>query len=332
MYFQVAQSMVSVQSLKWIGAAMFYAVVSFSIVAVNKSVLTIYKFPSVQFLSFAQLILTVIVTDVLKFFKLVSYPEVCTDSVKKVMPLPFLHLCNLILGLGSTQTLSIPMFTVLRRFTVLFVMIGEVWVLGKSFNKTTCATVFAMLFGVIVASVGDLAFDIYGYIMVLSNNLVSAAYFLYVKKINDNNFLGKFGMMYYNSLISLPFSALILYFSNEMNSVLAYEGWSDFMFCFQFILCLCLGYILVFSAILCTSICGPLTFNVVGVLKSAAMTYVGMFFGGDYIFGWLNFTGITISAAGAVVYSAVTFQTANKDTSPKDDTDLKNRDSPSLKA
>ena len=319
--------MVSVQSLKWIGAALFYAVVSFSIVAVNKSVLTIYKFPSIQFLSFAQLILTVVVTDVLKFFKLVTYPEVCTESIKKVMPLPFLHLCNLILGLGSTQTLSIPMFTVLRRSSVLFVMIGEVWVLSKSFNRTTCLTVLAMLFGVIVASMGDLAFDSYGYIMVLTNNLASAAYFIYVKKINDDNFLGKFGMMYYNSLISLPFSAVILYFSNEMNAVFAYEGWSDFMFCFQFILCLSMGYLLVFSAILCTSICGPLTSNVVGVLKNAAMTYVGMFFGGDYIFSWLNVTGITISSAGAVVYSVGTF----KDAEQNKGTELESRNLARLK-
>ena len=217
------------------------------------------------------------------------------------------------------------MFTVLRRFTVLFVMIGEVLVLGKSFNRMTCSTVFAMLFGVVVASVGDLAFDGYGYVMVLTNNLVSAAYFLFVKKINDDNFLGKFGIMYYNSFLSLPFSAIILYFSNEMGAVQAYVGWSDSFFCFQFILCLSMGYILVFSAILCTSICGPLTFNVVGVLKSAAMTYVGMFFGGDYIFGWLNFTGITMSAAGAVVYSAVTFRDAGKEDKTKEDVESKTK-------
>ncbi|XP_063681849.1 nucleotide sugar transporter SLC35D2-like [Bolinopsis microptera] len=292
---------------------------SFAIITANKSVLTIYKFPSVQFVTLVQLIVTVIVLEVLKLLRLVTFPALSVSSIRDVMPLPLIHLANLLVGLGSTQSLSIPMFQVLRRFTVLFVMIGEITILRKRFSKLTVVTVVAMLGGVIIAFIGDLAYDSYGYTLVLLNDLFTAAYSIYLKKINDKKLMGKLGLMYYNSIVSLPLSLLAFIISGEFQTVKVYAGWSDSWFCAQFVLINVLGFVLMYSAILCTAVCGPLTYNVAGVLKSAAVTYIGMlqWFGGDYIFSWLNFFGITVSALGGVVYSAVTFRSLEQSRADK---------------
>ena len=47
----------------------------------------------------------------------------------QIWPLPVLYVGNLVCGLGGTKHLSLPMFTVLRRFTILMTLIGEYYVL-----------------------------------------------------------------------------------------------------------------------------------------------------------------------------------------------------------
>ena len=66
---------------------------------------------------------------------------------------------NLLFGLGGTKALSLPMMTVLRRFSILFTMIGEFYILGSKPTMAIQASVYMMIFGAIVAAAYDLAFN-----------------------------------------------------------------------------------------------------------------------------------------------------------------------------
>ena len=55
----------------------------------------------------------------------ISFPNLSSETFPKVWPLPLFYLGNLVFGLGSTQVLSLPMMTVLRRFSILMTLIGS---------------------------------------------------------------------------------------------------------------------------------------------------------------------------------------------------------------
>ena len=123
---------------------------------------------------------TVLVLYSGKMLGKVSFPSLSSETFPKVWPLPLFYLGNLVFGLGSTQVLSLPMMTVLRRFAILmtligvplssifllsiptFYFLGEYFILKARPSLSVCASVFLMIFGTIVAAIDDLAFSLKG--------------------------------------------------------------------------------------------------------------------------------------------------------------------------
>jgi solute carrier family 35 protein len=291
-----------------IWSAIFYAAASFLITVVNKLVLTSSGFPSFQVLALGQIVSTVVVLFFAKAFKLVTYPSLSKDTFRKIFPLPILFLGNAISGLGGTKELSLPMFTALRRFSILLTMLGEFYVLGTRPSVPVQISVYTMIGGATLAASNDLAFTPTGYSLIMVNNLFTAANGVYTKKRLESKEYGKYGLMYYNALFVLVPAAFLAFFTGDIEKALDYKGWSDPIFLLYFVMSCLMGFLLNASVVMCTQYNSALTTTIVGCLKNVSVTYLGMFIGGDYVFQALNFIGINISVFGSLLYTYVTFR------------------------
>ncbi|KAH9523376.1 hypothetical protein Btru_039865 [Bulinus truncatus] len=293
---------------KRILSALFYGLSSMLIVIVNKLVLTSYGFPSFQVLGLGQIVTGIVVLHLAKTLRVISFPDLSVDTVWKVWPLPLIYISNLIFGLGGTKKLSLPMFTVLRRFSILFTMIAEYYILSVRASRFVQFTVYLMILGAVVAASDDLTFDLSGYTFILLNDLTTAANGVYTKQKLEAKTLGKYGLLYYNSLIMALPMFVITVSSGELVQAMMFNNWLDPLFLFQFLLSCLMGFILNYSIIMCTAYNSALTTTIVGVLKNLLVTYLGMFLGGDYVYSAMNFIGINISVLGSILYTYVTFR------------------------
>lgn len=285
----------------------FYGLSSIVIMMSNKVVLTSFGFPSFQMVGLSQMVAAVVILWSCRELNYASFPPLSRDTTRKVMPLPLFYIGNVLFGLGGTQHMSLPMFTVIRRFTILFTMLGELLVFKTRPSVQVQLSVLLMIGGSIIAALNDLSFDFYGYLLALLANICTAAGNVYVKKKLDSKDLGKSGLIYYNALFSLLPTLAIAFGSGQFGIVGAFDKWSRLDFLVFFALSAFMGLILNYSMFLCTHLNSALTTTVTGTLKNIIVTYLGIFVGGDYVFTYLNFFGLNVSMAGSLLYTYVTF-------------------------
>ncbi|XP_012890378.1 PREDICTED: UDP-N-acetylglucosamine/UDP-glucose/GDP-mannose transporter isoform X2 [Dipodomys ordii] len=248
-------------------SALFYGICSFLIVLVNKALLTTYGFPSPIVLGIGQMAATIMILYVSKLNKLIHFPDFDKKIPVKLFPLPLLYVGNHISGLWSTSKLSLPMFTVLRKFTIPLTLLLETIILGKQYSLSIIVSVFAIVIGALIAAGSDLAFNLEGYIFVFLNDIFTAANGVYTKQKMDPKELGKYGVLFYNACFMIIPTFIISASTGDLQQATKFNQWKNVLFVIQFLLSCFLGFLLMYATVLCSYYNSALTTAVVGAIK-----------------------------------------------------------------
>jgi len=164
-------------------SALFYGLSSILVIFINKALLTQYNFPYFIFVATLQFIFTSIFLYILLLLKKIDIPLLKYDIFIEIIPCSLLFLGNVISGLGGTKSLNLPMFTALRRFSILMTMILESLLVYHNIpSYDIIISILLMIGGAIIASLYDLTYDTYGYILIFINNIFTALNGVYMKK------------------------------------------------------------------------------------------------------------------------------------------------------
>jgi len=201
---------------------------------------------------------------------------------------------------------NVPMFTALRRLTILFVMAEEWFLLDISPSRMVSYTVGVQFLGAAIAGWYDLTFDPVSYFYLFLTNVFTSLYTVYISVVRKKTGLNIFAMMYYNNVTTMPFLLLLAWYTGDLGAALAFPHYGNLAFQANFLLSIFLAFLLNLSTFYCTSLNTARTQTVVGQLKNFAAFLLGLLLFDDYIYEPFNFLGLWIGFAGSVWYAFVT--------------------------
>ncbi|XP_060011365.1 nucleotide sugar transporter SLC35D2 isoform X3 [Lagenorhynchus albirostris] len=271
-------------------SALFYGTCSFLLVLVNKALLTTYRFPSPIVLGIGQMAVTIMILYVSKLNKVIHFP----DFDKKIpIKLADVH--------RAQEIYHSTYFTPGNHHTRETVFLE---------HHCQCLCHHSWCFHSSWASFYVLRSPA---VNKTENNPCLHGAFIQE--------LGKYGVLFYNACFMIIPTLIISVSTGDLRQATEFNQWKNVLFIIQFLLSCFLGFLLMYSTLLCSYYNSALTTAVVGAIKNVSVAYIGMLVGGDYIFSVLNFVGLNICMAGGLRYS---FLTLNSQLKPKQPVDEEN--------
>ncbi|RXH92089.1 hypothetical protein DVH24_021112 [Malus domestica] len=318
------------------------------LVMFNKAALSSYKFPSANVITLFQMICSCGFLYTLRRWNMISFTvgesSIIYDinattllplkTLKKTLPLAGAYLMYMLASMESVRGVNVPMYTTLRRTTVVFTMVMEYILAGQRYTSPIVRSVGVIVLGAFVAGSRDLSFDAYGYGVVFLSNITTAVYLATIARIGNTStfylrrnpmhstLLGKssglnsFGLMWCNGSRKHPDStcALLGFICGPVLLFLTFirgdlKATIDFPYLLSpgfmaVLLCSCiLAFFLNYSIFLNTTLNSALTQTICGNLKDFFTIGLGWMLFGGLPFDILNVIGQFLGFLGSGLYA-----------------------------
>jgi len=293
---------------QWFGFAVAssYGVVSIAITFFNKAVFSLYGFGASNFLTLSQAILSIVFLQALKRAKLIEFNDFSVETARRIGMLGVSFTTMALTGLAALKYVNVPMYSALRRLTTFIVIVVQFVMLGRTVSTEELLSVVAMVLGAMIASFGDLTFDLWGYMLVFANCGTTAWYLVLIAKKQRETGLNSFGLMFYNNIFSIPIITVLVYFT-EFNDLVVFEQWMNPGFQIVFVGSCLLAFALNYFVFLCSIVNSPLATSITGQLKSIVSTLLGLVLFGGVIMTTNLGVGLSVSTFGGLWYGKVKY-------------------------
>lgn len=293
--------------------ALFYGVCSASMNFFNKILLNTWSFKYPNFIMFVQLFSTAIFIKCAKLKGYLSWVEEYTiPNAKKCAPVSAIFCVNTVLALLALGGMNIPMYNALRRCGPIAILMLSPCFIRQETNKNIIFSVIMITFGTFLGAWGDLDFDFKAYSFGVVSVFTQALYFLVVQKLGVDKDFNALSIVYINSVSCTPLMLFFTFLYGEAPGISSFADISNPAFWFNFIFVVSFACVFSYSIFLSTTVNSALSTALVGVIKSALTTIIGMYtFGGvtattSFVFGQL----INLSGGALYTYEKYKLKTA----------------------
>ncbi|XP_050884600.1 UDP-N-acetylglucosamine transporter UGNT1 isoform X1 [Lathyrus oleraceus] len=286
------------------------------LVMFNKAALSSYNFPSANFIALLQMVCSCCFLYFLRSRRIISFTageaEVISENSKIFVPLKTLrhtfpiagsYLLYMLVTMESVRGVTVPMYTTLRRTTVVFTMLVEYMLVGQKYTRSIIFSVGLIVFGAFIAGARDLSFDAYGYAIVFLSNITTAIYLATIARVGKTSGLNSFGLMWCNGIISGPLLFIWTLVQGDLTMTINFPHLLSPGFIVVLLLSCILAFFLNYSIFLNTTLNSALTQTICGNMKDLFTIGFGWIIFGGLPFDFWNVIGQSLGFAGSGLYA-----------------------------
>ncbi|XP_057478388.1 UDP-N-acetylglucosamine transporter UGNT1 [Actinidia eriantha] len=296
-------------------AAISYMSCAVLLILFNKAALSSYNFPCANVITLVQMICSCTLLYALRRWKIISFngsesliPDSSTTFVPlktliHTLPLALTYLLYMLATMESVRGVNVPMYTTLRRTTVVFTMVVEYVLAGQKYTSPVVGSVALIVLGAFIAGARDLSFDSYGYAVVFIANITTAIYLATIARIGKSSGLNSFGLMWCNGIICGPFLLFWTYIRGDLEMTMNFQYLFYPGFLVVMLLSCILAFFLNYSIFLNTTLNSALTQTICGNLKDLFTIGLGWMLFGGLPFDFFNVIGQLLGFIGSGLYA-----------------------------
>jgi len=291
-------------------ACLAYSTCSISMVLSNKALAATFPINIPIMLVVFQCVAAVILVEGARKFGVVSYRDFELEMALKWLPVNVCFVAMLMTSFMSFKYLNVPMITVFKNLTNVIIVVGDWYWHEQVVTFGVVLSFGIMVVGAFAAAATDVMFSGLGYFWMSMNCCATAAYVLYSKSATKNIELSKFGMVYYNNLLSIPLLLPFAFSFGEFATITStMDVVTDPMFIVVNLVAGSMGFFLNLASLWCLSSTSATTYALVGSVNKIPVSLLGVYLFQTVITAQ-GALYIIVSMCGGFIYSYVKLQEA----------------------
>jgi GDP-mannose transporter len=279
-----------------------YSTCSISMILMNKLVIDTYKLDFPMGLLFLQNFAAFFLVMFAKKMEWIHYPSFEMRIVKQWLPLTLLFVSMLYTSMKSLKTMSVAVQTIIKNLAIVLTALGDAKFFGKHLSPGMFVSFGLMILGSYLGSAADKWVTSEGLFWTFANVITTVSYVLYMRVLLGavSKEIGRYGPVFYNNLLSLPFifpscaatlPDLLVGISNAPPAAL---------FCLSIMIAA--GAVMTFATFWCMRVTSPTTYSVTGSLNKVPLAFLGIIIFGHYP-TTMGYLGILCALGGGVLYT-----------------------------